>query len=283
MPAARTGRPGPAGRTRRVKKSGGRSCIRVRSSSPERGWSSTILMRAPGIALAPRSSSSDFSAGGGSRSGRSARTASPMPIDALGHVPLPPYIHRPDRAEDRERYQTVFARERGSVAAPTAGLHFDDALVAPLGGGRHRLGDGDTARRLRHVQAGSRRSRRGSPRRSRTVRRSRRRPLTPSIAPAPAAAASWPSARRRRARSRARRRADGRRRAGAGDDGPVHPPRPPLSRRRRAADELPPAAVVAAYAGGGLCRAATSCSPRTGMPLRKGFRFYSYGDAMLIV
>lgn len=53
-------------------------------------------------------------------------------IDALGHVPLPPYIKRPDTAEDRERYQTVFARERGSVAAPTAGLHFDEAILAAL-------------------------------------------------------------------------------------------------------------------------------------------------------
>jgi len=50
-------------------------------------------------------------------------------IDALGHVPLPPYIRRPDTVEDRERYQTVYARVRGSVAAPTAGLHFDDALL----------------------------------------------------------------------------------------------------------------------------------------------------------
>jgi S-adenosylmethionine:tRNA ribosyltransferase-isomerase len=46
-------------------------------------------------------------------------------VDVLGHVPLPPYIKRPDTAGDRERYQTVFARDRGSVAAPTAGLHFD--------------------------------------------------------------------------------------------------------------------------------------------------------------
>ncbi len=57
-------------------------------------------------------------------------------VDALlersGHVPLPPYIHREDAGVDRERYQTVFARERGSVAAPTAGLHFDDALLAQL-------------------------------------------------------------------------------------------------------------------------------------------------------
>ncbi|HLI04815.1 MAG TPA: tRNA preQ1(34) S-adenosylmethionine ribosyltransferase-isomerase QueA [Terracidiphilus sp.] len=45
-------------------------------------------------------------------------------LDRIGHIPLPPYIHRPDETADRERYQTVFARERGSVAAPTAGLHF---------------------------------------------------------------------------------------------------------------------------------------------------------------
>jgi S-adenosylmethionine:tRNA ribosyltransferase-isomerase len=51
-------------------------------------------------------------------------------VDRLGHVPLPPYIHRDDRPDDRDRYQTVYARARGSVAAPTAGLHFDDRLVA---------------------------------------------------------------------------------------------------------------------------------------------------------
>lgn len=45
-------------------------------------------------------------------------------VDRLGHVPLPPYIDRADDPNDRERYQTVYARERGSVAAPTAGLHF---------------------------------------------------------------------------------------------------------------------------------------------------------------
>jgi S-adenosylmethionine:tRNA ribosyltransferase-isomerase len=53
-------------------------------------------------------------------------------IDAIGHIPLPPYIHRPDTADDRERYQTVFARHRGSVAAPTAGLHFDAALLGAM-------------------------------------------------------------------------------------------------------------------------------------------------------
>jgi S-adenosylmethionine:tRNA ribosyltransferase-isomerase len=53
-------------------------------------------------------------------------------IDALGHVPLPPYISRVDTLVDRQRYQTVYARVRGSVAAPTAGLHFTPALMAQL-------------------------------------------------------------------------------------------------------------------------------------------------------
>ena len=53
-------------------------------------------------------------------------------VDALGHVPLPPYIRRQDTIGDRERYQTIFARARGSVAAPTAGLHFTPDLMADL-------------------------------------------------------------------------------------------------------------------------------------------------------
>ena len=53
-------------------------------------------------------------------------------LDRHGHVPLPPYIARDDAAEDRERYQTVFARVPGAVAAPTAGLHFDAALLEEL-------------------------------------------------------------------------------------------------------------------------------------------------------
>jgi len=62
-------------------------------------------------------------------------------IDRLGHMPLPPYIKRPDRPEDRDRYQTVFARERGSVAAPTAGLHFTGEVLAGVGNaGAHIAG-----------------------------------------------------------------------------------------------------------------------------------------------
>jgi S-adenosylmethionine:tRNA ribosyltransferase-isomerase len=53
-------------------------------------------------------------------------------IDEIGHMPLPPYIKRLDEPADRERYQTVFARVRGSVAAPTAGLHLTDALLHRL-------------------------------------------------------------------------------------------------------------------------------------------------------
>ncbi len=50
-------------------------------------------------------------------------------LEQIGHIPLPPYIRRDDAIEDRERYQTVFARERGSVAAPTAGLHFTSPVL----------------------------------------------------------------------------------------------------------------------------------------------------------
>ncbi|MEO6277885.1 tRNA preQ1(34) S-adenosylmethionine ribosyltransferase-isomerase QueA [Roseateles sp.] len=53
-------------------------------------------------------------------------------LEAHGHVPLPPYIAHADSAEDERRYQTVFAREPGAVAAPTAALHFDEALLARL-------------------------------------------------------------------------------------------------------------------------------------------------------
>ena len=50
-------------------------------------------------------------------------------LDRIGHVPLPPYIARPDSSSDRERYQTVYAKQRGSVAAPTAGLHFTPEIL----------------------------------------------------------------------------------------------------------------------------------------------------------
>jgi S-adenosylmethionine:tRNA ribosyltransferase-isomerase len=53
-------------------------------------------------------------------------------LDVLGHVPLPPYIDRPDETSDRQRYQTVYARRPGAVAAPTAGLHFTPEMLEQL-------------------------------------------------------------------------------------------------------------------------------------------------------
>ncbi|KTD98411.1 MULTISPECIES: tRNA preQ1(34) S-adenosylmethionine ribosyltransferase-isomerase QueA [unclassified Pseudoalteromonas] len=53
-------------------------------------------------------------------------------LNDIGHMPLPPYIDRPDNEADRERYQTVYGEKPGAVAAPTAGLHFDESLMAAL-------------------------------------------------------------------------------------------------------------------------------------------------------
>jgi S-adenosylmethionine:tRNA ribosyltransferase-isomerase len=55
-------------------------------------------------------------------------------LETQGHIPLPPYIHRGDADTDRERYQTVYARQRGSVAAPTAGLHFTPEILEQIRG-----------------------------------------------------------------------------------------------------------------------------------------------------
>lgn len=71
-------------------------------------------------------------------------------IDRLGHMPLPPYIKRTDRVEDRERYQTVFSNERGSVAAPTAGLHFTGEMLERCEGAGARI-----ARVTLHVGLGT--------------------------------------------------------------------------------------------------------------------------------
>ena len=73
-----------------------------------------------------------------------------MLLEQYGHMPLPPYIERQDTLEDRERYQTVFAQQPGAVAAPTAGLHFDEALLAAL-----RAKGVETAAVTLHVGAGT--------------------------------------------------------------------------------------------------------------------------------
>jgi S-adenosylmethionine:tRNA ribosyltransferase-isomerase len=71
-------------------------------------------------------------------------------LDRLGHIPLPPYIHRPDTPEDRERYQTVFARQPGAVAAPTAGLHFTAEILEQVA-----AAGGEIARVTLHVGLGT--------------------------------------------------------------------------------------------------------------------------------
>jgi S-adenosylmethionine:tRNA ribosyltransferase-isomerase len=71
-------------------------------------------------------------------------------FEKIGHVPLPPYIKRKDEAADRERYQTVFARERGSVAAPTAGLHFTPQILEEC-----RAAGAETAYVTLHVGLGT--------------------------------------------------------------------------------------------------------------------------------
>jgi S-adenosylmethionine:tRNA ribosyltransferase-isomerase len=88
------------------------------------------------------------------RRSRIVRLRSSLPIDEaierFGHVPLPPYIARGDEATDAERYQTVYANESGSVAAPTAGLHFTPELLSALAARGVRR-----ANLLLHVGAGT--------------------------------------------------------------------------------------------------------------------------------
>lgn len=71
-------------------------------------------------------------------------------LDAVGHMPLPPYITRPDESSDKERYQTVYNEKPGAVAAPTAGLHFDEPLLEKL-----RAKGVETAFVTLHVGAGT--------------------------------------------------------------------------------------------------------------------------------
>ncbi len=97
--------------------------VHLRASKPPRAGSDIVLADATRLRVSGRQESLfivDF----------------PEPVrdilERLGEVPLPPYLDRPDESTDRERYQTVYARHDGSVAAPTAGLHFDAALLQAL-------------------------------------------------------------------------------------------------------------------------------------------------------
>src|SRR5687768_6790593 len=202
-------------------------------------------------------------------------------VDALGHIPLPPYIHRGDRPDDRERYQTVFASERGSIAAPTAGLHFDDALVSAI----RQAGIGWSTVTL-HVGYGTFKPVRADEVEDHHVDPE---PFTISPATASAIAAAKRSGHRIVAVGTTTTRTlesagavDGVVRAGSGEtDLFIHP-----GHRFRVVDalltnfHLPKSSLlmlVAAFAGLDLTRSAYRYA------VDREFRFYSYGDAMLIV
>lgn len=201
-------------------------------------------------------------------------------LERYGHVPLPPYIRRPDRPADADRYQTVFAREKGSVAAPTAGLHFTPQLLEHL----ERRGI-ERAELVLHVGAGTFR-----PVEVEDVRQHRVDP-EPFLVPEETANAV------NRARADGRRvvavgttatRAlesalgpDGRLRSGAGETDLVVVP----GYRFRVADalvtnfHLPRSSLlllVSAFAGRDRVLAAYAEA------VRERYRFYSYGDAMLV-
>jgi S-adenosylmethionine:tRNA ribosyltransferase-isomerase len=202
-------------------------------------------------------------------------------LERHGHVPLPPYIRRPDAPSDRERYQTVYAREPGSVAAPTAGLHFTPELIERLVSRGVEWGE-----IVLHVGPGTFR-----PVEAQDVRRHRVDPERFDV-PAETAAAFL------RARAEGRRvvavgttatralesalDADGRLRAGRGETGLVIVP----GFRFRATDalvtnfHLPRSSLlllVSAFAGRERVLAAYAEA------VRRRYRFYSYGDAMLVV
>jgi S-adenosylmethionine:tRNA ribosyltransferase-isomerase len=202
-------------------------------------------------------------------------------IDRVGHVPLPPYIHRPDLAMDRDRYQTVYAKARGSVAAPTAGLHFTPALLERLAAhGVERVAV------TLHVGYGT-----FKPVRAEVVEEHRVDPEHYSVSDAVAARLNAARAEGRRlvvvgtttARALESATATG---AVAPGEGTATIFIHPGSHRFRAVDalitnfHLPRSSLlmlVCAFAGRELILSAYQ------QAIAAGYRFYSYGDAMLIL
>lgn len=200
-------------------------------------------------------------------------------LERFGHVPLPPYIDRPDAPTDRERYQSVFAREPGAVAAPTASLHFDEAMLERI----RALGTA-TATMTLHVGAGT-----FQPLRSEDLAAHRLHPEWLRIPPGTVEAVE--ATRRRRGRVVAVGTTVCR-----GLEAWAAAGRPPEFQGEtdlfimpgfsfRAVDalltnfHLPRSSLlmlVCAFAGTGLCLAAYRHA------VREQYRFYSYGDAMFI-
>ena len=202
-------------------------------------------------------------------------------IERHGHVPLPPYIERSDTAVDAERYQTVYADESGSVAAPTAGLHFTPELLATLASRRVHRADV-----LLHVGAGTFKPVDGEDIAAHVMHEEWYR-----VSERTAAAVN--SARERNANVWAVGTttvrtlesvvdAAGRVTAGEGETRIfIHPPHVIRSVDHLVTNfHLPRSTLlmlVASFAGLDLMRAAYATA------VREGYRFYSYGDAMLIL
>ena len=196
-------------------------------------------------------------------------------FERIGHVPLPPYIKRADSPADRERYQTVFARESGSVAAPTAGLHFTPEVLARC---RERRRRNRRSSRCTSVSAPSSRC---------TRKRSKQATLHTRALPHHAG-------KRRRDRCRAARRGGG------------HHQRPHPGNRRAHRSNCEGETDIFLYPGVPFLRTGAMLTnfhlPRTSLLLlvcafagtdlmlaayrhavEAAYRFYSYGDCMLMV
>ncbi|HSH07435.1 MAG TPA: tRNA preQ1(34) S-adenosylmethionine ribosyltransferase-isomerase QueA [Burkholderiales bacterium] len=200
-------------------------------------------------------------------------------LERCGHVPLPPYIRHPDDAQDAERYQTVFAEKPGAVAAPTAGLHFDRAMLEAI------AARGSTIARVTlHVGAGT-----FQPIRGETIESHRMHAERYEVSAAAVAAIEAAQARGGRVlavgttvlRALESAARDGRLRAAAGETDLFVSP----GFEFRVVDRLltnfhlPRSSLlvlVAAFAGLEAIRNAYAHA------IAAGYRFYSYGDAMLI-
>ncbi|MCC6774283.1 MAG: tRNA preQ1(34) S-adenosylmethionine ribosyltransferase-isomerase QueA [Gemmatimonadaceae bacterium] len=202
-------------------------------------------------------------------------------IDRHGHVPLPPYIERGDEAGDAERYQTVYAREPGSVAAPTAGLHFTPSLLETLAARGVQLADV-----LLHVGAGTFKPVEAADLAAHTMHEEWYRISDGTAArlnAAHAAGASvWAVGTTSVRTLESVADVDGRLTAGEGDTSIfIYPPYTFRAVDRLVTNfHLPRSTLlmlVAAFAGYDLIMDAYRTA------VRDGYRFYSYGDAMVIL
>ena len=213
------------------------------------------------------------------------RTAFDETLARLGHIPLPPYIKREDEPLDRERYQTVFARQGSAVAAPTAGLHFTPEILGRL---RDRgieiaeltldvgLGTFEPVRTERledhkiHAEAYE------IPEATVAAIERARRASRPVLAVGTTVVRALEDAAEKSA-GRAELLA-----AGKAEADNISVPRQAFSHRKSIADEFSFAAIELCWRWWGHLRDATTSSRAYRHAVESGYRFYSYGDAMLI-